>query len=384
MSLFDSDDLEHIHRARLFPLPLLSLTCKSSSGSARNRHRYKIDRMINIVTNRCLVTLNRLYHGSSSLVVSMPQPVLLSNNILNVSDKQSSTSSPSSPGSMCSTSQLRILSRVRAQCAAFVLKVRTWCHSEPARDIGTHAQNIDDVIMSLVFTDQDSGESKATDSSSALPVPSKQSMLEGEIPLAEWSSVPLPLKSTFSSEAASITMIRADRIALPQSLNIIPMVKVLPPSMAEIYSLPESPSLLRPQLEVDLLNQSSPVPRARILGPRPEYVKLIGRLLREGMINFTDSPRCINGVFAVNKDRDTDRLIIDAQPANRLFVDSPYVSLPNPSHLVQLLVPTDSELFIAKTDLSNFYHHLGLPEWMTPYFALPRLTEEELASIGIR
>ena len=57
---------------------------------------------------------------------------------------------------------------------------------------------------------------------------------------------------------------------------------------------------------------------------------------------------------------------IDAQPANRLFVDSPRVSLPDPSHLVQLQVPKGHTMYVGKSDLSNFYHHLGLPEWMQP------------------
>ena len=65
------------------------------------------------------------------------------------------------------------------------------------------------------------------------------------------------------------------------------------------------------------------------------------------------------------------RMVIDAQPANRLFADPPRVDLPNPSHLVQMQLPADSPMFVAKSDLSNFYHHLGLPVWLQPFFALP-------------
>jgi hypothetical protein len=108
-------------------------------------------------------------------------------------------------------------------------------------------------------------------------------------------------------------------------------------------------------------------------------------MLRIGMIRFIPNPKVVNGVFAVGKDALQDRLIIDAQPANRRFIDSPPVRLPNPSHLVQLRVPTDEccRLWVAKSDLSNFYHHLGLPEWMIQYFALPPLTAEELRALGL-
>jgi hypothetical protein len=107
------------------------------------------------------------------------------------------------------------------------------------------------------------------------------------------------------------------------------------------------------------------------------------------MISFTARPKVVNGVFTVAKDADADRLIIDAQPANRLFVDPPHVALPNPSHLVQLRVPHRCRrgrlvrLCLGKSDLANYYHLLGLPAWMCEYFALPSLTREELASLGI-
>src|SRR6185437_8565396 len=97
-------------------------------------------------------------------------------------------------------------------------------------------------------------------------------------------------------------------------------------------------------------------------------------MIELGMLSFTATPKAVNGVFAVGKDADSDRLIIDSQPANRLFVDAPPVSLPNPSHLVQLQVPRGQRMYVGKSDLSNFYHHLGLPDWMRPFFALPPLT----------
>jgi hypothetical protein len=106
-------------------------------------------------------------------------------------------------------------------------------------------------------------------------------------------------------------------------------------------------------------------------------------MLQQGMLSFTANPKAVNGVFTVGKDAESDRLIIDAQPANRLFIDSPHVSLPDPSHLVQLRVPKGSLMFVGKSDLSNYYHHLGLPEWMQPYFALPPLTAVELTSLGL-
>jgi hypothetical protein len=157
---------------------------------------------------------------------------------------------------------------------------------------------------------------------------------------------------------------------------------VLPPDLAAAYAHDASPALLRPLRQVCALDQAAPLRAPRVAGTRCEYVRLVGRLVQQGMVGFTAAPLAVNGVFAVGKDADSDRLIIDAQPANRLFVDSPGVSLPNPSHLVQLQVPRGQRMFVGKSDLSNFYHHLGLPSWLRPYFALPPLTPQELAQCG--
>ena len=40
-------------------------------------------------------------------------------------------------------------------------------------------------------------------------------------------------------------------------------------------------------------------------------------------------------------------------------------------------------MYTGKTDLSDYYHHLGVPEWMQPYLALPPLTPAELAACGL-
>lgn len=58
------------------------------------------------------------------------------------------------------------------------------------------------------------------------------------------------------------------------------------------------------------------------------------------------------------------------------------VILPSPSHVTALRVQDARDhLWVAKLDLSNFYHQLALPQWIRPYFALPALTAEEIEGI---
>jgi hypothetical protein len=160
------------------------------------------------------------------------------------------------------------------------------------------------------------------------------------------------------------------------------MQSVLPPDVAAAYEEHARSALMRPALHVLMLNLLQPIPLPRVAGSRSEYVRLIGRMYAVGMSGFTATPRAVNGIFAVGKDADSDRVIIDARRGNRLFVDSPHVDLCGPSHLVQMHVPRGESMVVGKSDLSNFYHHLGLPSWMQPYFALPPLTPAELREIG--
>src|SRR4051812_3329801 len=75
-------------------------------------------------------------------------------------------------------------------------------------------------------------------------------------------------------------------------------------------------------------------PRA-LCADRADYVQLVIRLRDLGMICFKDNVKVVNGVFAVEKDADWLRLIIDARPANCVFTEPDSVQLPGPDLLAQ-------------------------------------------------
>ena len=363
---------ESLHRARLFPLPILaSVPRPPCSSSARIRHRFKLQRLIVAVTNRCICTLNRLYSAPSTR-----HPT--SRPVSNLSSSQPDIDylcHCCRPSDRSSSAQQRVLTLLRERCAAFVRDARTWTlpHS-PACDI---RPSVLDALIEL-------SSSPRTAGGRSLPSPATASDADLQDSLLQSASDDFspPTVSAFSSASTAVVPLLADRISLPEQLNIVPMLNVLPPAVAARYTESASPALLRHEMEVLVLNFLKPLKPPRVAGARSEYVKLVGRMRQLGMLAFTAKPKAVNGVFAVAKDSDSDRLIIDAQPCNRLFIDSPHVSLVGPSHLVQLCVPAGESMSVAKSDLSNFYHHMGIPEWMQPYLALMPLTPAELASIG--
>jgi hypothetical protein len=167
----------------------------------------------------------------------------------------------------------------------------------------------------------------------------------------------------------------AHRVALPASLQPVDMLSALPPDKATLYS---GPSRL-------VLDTPRPVNRSpRVFGSHREYVALIRRLLSVGMASLTTHPQVVNGVFCVPKDTKEDRLIIDAVFANAHFVEPIKVQLPDPSHLARLMLDPihKGPVYVAKSDLSNFYHHIALPEWIRPYFCLVGVPASDLGMAG--
>jgi len=271
-----------------------------------------------------------------------------------------------------SRAQQRLLSNVHQHCAAFVSRVRAASGTAGGSDGGSRAL---DVLASLHSEPSLAGR-RFVESTSA------PSAADDGLDLLQTG--PPQLSAPFYSAHTTAVPLIAHRVALPSDLHVVPLARVLPPELARQYDGPTSAvALARPLHDILRLDAKQPLAPARIAGSRSQYVALIGRMRAAGMIDFTDTPLAVNGVFAVHKDADADRLIIDARPANRLFVDSPHVELANPSHLVQLQVPAGARMLTGKSDLSNFYHHLGLPRWMQPFFCLPPLSDEELRSLGL-
>lgn len=161
----------------------------------------------------------------------------------------------------------------------------------------------------------------------------------------------------------------ADRISLPKEPRAVDLIGLLPERYKTLYGQPHG-GLLRHQ-------PADVTATPKVFGSYAEYVKLVRRLSSLEMVGFTTSPRCINGVFAVPKDGDGQRLIIDARPTNALFVDPLPVNLPTPD-LMSELYSDGQPLFVAKCDLSDFYHSLRLPDWLSDYFALPPIRSRDL------
>ena len=190
---------------------------------------------------------------------------------------------------------------------------------------------------------------------------------------SQWESFVSP-DIGYSDPIHSAVPLVASKVSLPSVAGTAHLLQLLPPHLKDLYT--------NPQL---LLRDTPARCKARpgvLCDSRQEYLQLIQRLLGLGMVCLKPSVRVVNGIFAVPKDQDSQRLIIDARRANAVFAEPDHVELPTPDLLARLQAPHNVEVFAAKVDLDNFYHRIVLPEWMQSYFGLPPVLSSELGLPG--
>ena len=123
--------------------------------------------------------------------------------------------------------------------------------------------------------------------------------------------------------------------------------------------------------------QAEDVPRPFLGASREVYSELVSRLEANGLVLLQETPpKVINGVFAVPKPGVKQRLIIDARPANAYLNEPPKTVLPNPGKLGELYAIGTGDIYVCKSDMDNYYYRLALPEWLTQYFGLPKITRD--------
>jgi len=176
----------------------------------------------------------------------------------------------------------------------------------------------------------------------------------------------------YTQQTSAAVPLVARKVAIPEVAGVVKLCDILPREIASRFEAP-SPDLLHadaPSCSVAPL----------LMASQSEYLKFILRMQAAGMVSFTTAPRCVNGVFFVDKGDGTLRFIVNARPANSMFVEPPHTELPTPDLISNLILEEAAELFVAKMDVSNYYHQLLLPDWMVPYFALPPV---HAAAVGL-
>lgn len=204
------------------------------------------------------------------------------------------------------------------------------------------------------------------------PVGLDYTMFDNITCVGDASALRTQLSAGYTKSSAARPLV-ASRISLPERAGEVSLLDALPPDVAKLYAAEHAaPCLRKPCESID-----SNV-RAKAYGSHAEYIALLRDMDKKNMLTYTTDPAMVVGLFAVDKPDGKLRLILDGRPANDIFAEPPAVELPTPDLFAKLQAPRGRKLWVAKTDLSDFFYRFRTPDWMHRYFALPAVDAAEL------
>ena len=91
------------------------------------------------------------------------------------------------------------------------------------------------------------------------------------------------------------------------------------------------------------------------------------------MLNFTDRPQDLITPFFVTKKSGKLRLILGCRGVNQKFKDPPSMMLAARASWAQVEIPGNENLYIAQSDITDYFYSLRLPEELQHFFCLPAI-----------
>ena len=167
---------------------------------------------------------------------------------------------------------------------------------------------------------------------------------------------------TYEQSLVSIPTSESDPIELPGVLDKCGRDTIEDPfrcmmlSEEEWGSVVEHGDVIKPYMDVKL--QQSP----------EEYQHFVKKLYDVGMLRFTCSPQDLVTPFFVSKKDGRLRLILDCRGVNRRFRPPPTMSLAAGYTWSHLQLPKNKTLFIAQSDIKDYFYSLKMPEVLQPFF----------------
>ena len=101
------------------------------------------------------------------------------------------------------------------------------------------------------------------------------------------------------------------------------------------------------------------------------YAMFVHDLFLKGMIEFTNNPKDVVAPFFVKKKDGRQRMVLDCRAVNRRFRQPPPVALAAGYSWTRLELPEHSKLYVAQSDIKDYFYSLSLPEDLRSMFCLP-------------
>lgn len=191
---------------------------------------------------------------------------------------------------------------------------------------------------------------------------------------------------TYSSEELSTTVRTFDKdlVSIPTSQNEpIDLSGLLDPCGREIIEDP-SRCMMLTEAEwgqvIEEGNTMKPYMDTKLQNSAQEYQNFVKTLYDAGMINFTSDPQDLVTPFFVAKKDGRQRLILDCRGVNKRFRAPPAMSLAAGYTWSHLQIPKNKNLYVAQSDIKDYFYHLKMPDSLQPLFSMPSVPSSLLRS----
>lgn len=169
--------------------------------------------------------------------------------------------------------------------------------------------------------------------------------------------------------------------ATPPSLD-----DLLDPCGRELLKDPISTMMLSPQEWGEVVEQGvriKPFMDTILKQDAEQYQQFVLSLYKRGMIQFTSRPKDRITPFFVAKKSGALRLVLDCRAVNQRFRQPPAMKMAAGSSWSNLQVPPGQTLYIAQSDIRDYFYSLPLPVELQRYFCLPAIPGRLLADWGV-
>ena len=75
-------------------------------------------------------------------------------------------------------------------------------------------------------------------------------------------------------------------------------------------------------------------------------------------------------------------MVLDCRSVNERFQPPPNLLMAAGATWANLELPEEATMFVAQSDIRDYFYSLGLPEELQPFFALPAIPVEAMATWG--
>eukprot|EP00438_Fugacium_kawagutii_P003956 Skav200396 [mRNA] locus=scaffold1919:156792:162160:- [translate_table: standard] len=193
----------------------------------------------------------------------------------------------------------------------------------------------------------------------------------------------------YSNDGPTSTVRSYDRdlISLPQSGDQpVDLMEVLDDLGRDFVKDPLTAMMISEEEHGQMIEKGDivkPYMDVRLQKEQDTYEIFIHDLFKCGMIDFTSCPQDIVTPFCVHKKNNRLRLILDCRMVNKRFRHPPGVALAAGSTWSQVALPAESTLWVAQSDIKDYFYSLAMPEPLRDFFCLPSIRSELLQEWGL-